>query len=106
MTVMQKQAAARIMSTTGWLSRQSESFRTEVLKRSLLRHHREGKVLCEVGDKAECAYCEVAGLVLLPSSPWVRRPGHQSGILPQLCDPGDRASRGCSPPARRVSTTL
>ena len=47
---MDRQTAARLMATTGWLSRQPESFRTDLLKRSLYRHHHAGKVLYDIGD--------------------------------------------------------
>lgn len=60
---MHREVAAKIMSTTGWLSRQSECFRTEVLKRSLLRQHREGKVLYDVGDEASGIFGLVEGVL-------------------------------------------
>ena len=40
------------MATTGWLSRQPEDFRTEVLRRSLYRRHDAGNVLFDIGDAA------------------------------------------------------
>lgn len=47
---MDRETAARLMARTGWLGRQPEDFRTEVLKRPLYRQHDAGKVLCDIGD--------------------------------------------------------
>jgi CRP-like cAMP-binding protein len=60
---MNREDAAKIMSTTGWLSRQPEDFRTEVLKRSVLRHHQAGKVLYDVGDPASGVFGLVEGVL-------------------------------------------
>lgn len=66
---MDKQAAARLMATTGWLSRQPEAFRTELLKRSFYRHHHAGKVLFDIGDPPSGMFGLVQGMleVLLPN---------------------------------------
>jgi CRP-like cAMP-binding protein len=58
---MDKQAASRIMATTGWLSRQPEAFRTELLKRSFYRHHHAGKVLYDIGDPPSGVFGLVEG---------------------------------------------
>lgn len=51
------------MSTTGWLSRQPEDFRAEVLKRSVLRHHHAGKVLYDVDDRTSGVFGLVEGVL-------------------------------------------
>lgn len=47
---MDRRAALELMANTGWLSRQPEDFRSELLKRSIYRRHDAGKVLYDVGD--------------------------------------------------------
>lgn len=65
---MDRQSAARLMATTGWLSRQPESFRTELLKRSFYRHHDAGKVLYDIGDPPSGVFGLVEGAldIVLP----------------------------------------
>lgn len=51
------------MSSVGWLSRQPEDFRTEVLKRCLLRNHGPGKLLYDIDDEASGVFGLVDGLL-------------------------------------------
>jgi len=60
---MQRSIAAKIMSSVGWLSRQPEDFRTEVLKRCLLRNHGPGKLLYDIDDEASGLFGLVDGLL-------------------------------------------
>ncbi len=53
------------MATTGWLSRQSEDFRGEVIRRSLYREHEKGKVLFDIGDLPGGIYGLADGLIEL-----------------------------------------
>jgi CRP-like cAMP-binding protein len=47
----------------GWLSRQPEDFRTEVLKRSIFRSYDAGKVLFDIGDEAGGVFGLVDGVL-------------------------------------------
>ncbi len=58
---MERAAAAKLMARTGWLSRQPEDFRTEVLRRSLYRSHGAGSVLHDIGDPAGGVFGLVSG---------------------------------------------
>jgi CRP-like cAMP-binding protein len=60
---MNREAAAKRMATMGWLSRQPEDFRTEVLKRSIYLCHDAGKVLFDIGDDAGGVYGLVDGVL-------------------------------------------
>lgn len=60
---MDRQSAERIMTKTGWLSRQPEDFRKEVLGRSLLRRHQAGKVLYDVDDEGSGVFGLVEGIL-------------------------------------------
>ena len=60
---MDREAAERLMANVGWLSRQPEDFRTELLRRSMLRSHDAGKVLFDIGDKAAGVFGLVAGVL-------------------------------------------
>jgi CRP-like cAMP-binding protein len=60
---MDREAAAKFMAATGWLGRQPEDFRTEVLRRSLYRRHGAGKVLYDIGDPPGGVFGLVAGTI-------------------------------------------
>jgi len=53
------------MAITGWLSRQSEDFKGEVIRRSLYREHEKGKVLFDIGDVPGGIYGLVDGTIEL-----------------------------------------
>jgi CRP-like cAMP-binding protein len=58
---MDRQAAERIVTSTGWLSRQPADFQREVLGRSLLRRHPAGKILYDVDDDGSGVFGLVDG---------------------------------------------
>jgi CRP/FNR family cyclic AMP-dependent transcriptional regulator len=60
---MNREAAEAVMAKMGWLSRQPEDFRTEVLRRSLFRSHDAGKVLFDIGDEAGGVFGLVDGVL-------------------------------------------
>jgi CRP-like cAMP-binding protein len=60
---MDRQAAEKIMTRMGWLSRQPEDFQREVLGRSLLRRHPAGRILYDVDEDGSGVFGLVAGLV-------------------------------------------
>lgn len=79
--------AGQIMSARGWLPLVPESFRKEVLRRSVLLHFAAGEPVFHVGDPAGGIYGLVAGTVsvsLAPSNATPRLvllgiPGHWTG---------------------------
>jgi len=60
---MDRRAAEKTMTSTGWLSRQPEDFQREVLRRSLLRRHQKGKVLYDVDDEGSGVFGLVEGVL-------------------------------------------
>jgi CRP/FNR family transcriptional regulator, cyclic AMP receptor protein len=60
---MDKDQAEKIMTGTGWLSRQPPDFQKDVLGRSLLRRHRAGKVLYDVDDDGSGVFGLVEGVL-------------------------------------------
>jgi CRP-like cAMP-binding protein len=58
---MDRQAAEKIMTRMGWLSRQPEDFQREVLGRSILRRHPAGRILYGVDDEGSGVFGLVAG---------------------------------------------
>ncbi|MEQ1941927.1 Crp/Fnr family transcriptional regulator [Mesorhizobium sp. VNQ89] len=62
---MKKQDAQEIMRSHGWLSRQPEPFRDDVLKRCSLRHFEAGETLYDYGDDASGVYGLVEGAIEL-----------------------------------------
>jgi CRP-like cAMP-binding protein len=60
---MDRQSAEKIMTGTGWLSRQSADFQKEVLGRSILRRHQAGKVLYDVDDDGSGVFGLVEGVL-------------------------------------------
>jgi CRP/FNR family transcriptional regulator, cyclic AMP receptor protein len=80
---MDKAAAACIAESTGWLSRQPEEFRAEVIRRSHLRRFEAGEILYHAGDPPGGVYGLVEGVltVTLPAGQivTVKRPGFWVG---------------------------
>lgn len=62
---MKKKDAEEIVRSHGWLSRQPEPFRADVLKHSTLRHFQAGETLYGVGDDATGVYGLVDGVIEL-----------------------------------------
>jgi CRP/FNR family transcriptional regulator, cyclic AMP receptor protein len=60
---MDRQAAEKIMTRTGWLSRQPADFQREVLGRSLLRRHPAGRILYDVDDDGSGVFGLVEGVL-------------------------------------------
>jgi CRP-like cAMP-binding protein len=58
---MDRQAAEKIMTSTGWLSRQPADFQREVLGRSLLRRHPAGRILYGIDDEGSGVFGLVDG---------------------------------------------
>jgi CRP/FNR family transcriptional regulator, cyclic AMP receptor protein len=80
---MDKPAAARIAETIGWLSRQPEGFRAEVIRRSHLRRFEAGEFLYHAGDPPGGVYGLAEGVltITLPDGQivTVKRPGFWVG---------------------------
>ncbi|MCX7304856.1 MAG: Crp/Fnr family transcriptional regulator [Hyphomicrobiales bacterium] len=62
---MKKKDAEEIVRSHGWLSRQPEPFRADVLKHCTLRHFDAGETLYGVGDDATGVYGLVEGAIEL-----------------------------------------
>lgn len=62
---MKRQSAETLVATTGWLSRQSEDFRGEVIRRSLYRKYEKSNVLFDIGDVPGGIYGLVDGQIEL-----------------------------------------
>lgn len=60
---MDRQSAEKIMTSTGWLSRQPAEFQREVLGRSILRRHPVGRVLYDLDDGGSGVFGLVEGLL-------------------------------------------
>ncbi len=58
---MDRQAAEKIVTRTGWLSRQPADFQREVLGRSILRRHPAGRILYGVDDDGSGVFGLVEG---------------------------------------------
>jgi CRP/FNR family transcriptional regulator, cyclic AMP receptor protein len=58
---MNRNVAQGLMANVGWLSRQPEDFRAEVLRRSLFKNYDVGKVIFDIGDQAGGVFGLVAG---------------------------------------------
>jgi CRP/FNR family transcriptional regulator, cyclic AMP receptor protein len=80
---MDKLAAVRVVESTGWLSRQPEGFRAEVIRRSHLRRIEAGEFLYHTGDPPGGVYGLAEGVltVTLPVGQivTVKRPGFWVG---------------------------
>lgn len=62
---MKKKDAEEIVRNHGWLSRQPEQFRADVLQHCTLRHFEAGETLYGVGDEATGVYGLVEGAIEL-----------------------------------------
>lgn len=79
--------AERVMSQAGWLPQVSESFRAEVLRRSILMHFPAGQAIFHLGDPVGGIYGLVTGTVsiniappdALPQLIMLGVPGHWTG---------------------------
>ena len=64
---MDKAAAACIAESTGWLSRQPEEFRAEVIRRSHLRRFEAGEILYHAGDPLYLPLAEFERMIADPA---------------------------------------
>lgn len=69
MVLITKADASRIMSERGWLPLLPETFRTEVLRRSILQHFSAGQTVFHLGDPAGGIYGLVTGTVSVSLAP-------------------------------------
>ncbi len=66
--------ARSILTSVGWLSRQPDTFQTEVLRRVELMHFAPGEVIYKLGDPLGGVYGLVEGAVAVTTSPPIAVP--------------------------------
>lgn len=74
MTRISKADADKVLSDSGWLARQPEPFREDVLRRSNLQKHAAGSVIYHAGDPQGGIYGLVTGTVSFRAAPTVDTP--------------------------------
>lgn len=67
--LIKRDMAESILRQNGWLSYQSEVFRSEVLRRSVLLHFSPGEVIYHFGDDLGGIYGLVSGVVTVNTAP-------------------------------------
>jgi CRP/FNR family transcriptional regulator, cyclic AMP receptor protein len=90
MAAIDRAKAENIIGHTGWLAQQPESFRAEVLRRSMLLHFAPGDVIYRFGDPLGGIYGLVSGLLTVDAAPPNERP-----LLFHLAIPGFWTGEGC-----------
>jgi len=64
-SIVKRKDAEEVVRSHGWLSRQPETFRADLIKRCTLRHFEAGETLFGVGDDATGVYGLVEGAIEL-----------------------------------------
>ena len=80
---MTRAKAEAIIGQTGWLARQPDTFRAEVLRRSMLLHFAPDEVIYRFGDTLGGIYGLVSGTITVDTTPRGETPR-----LFHLCAPG------------------
>ena len=90
MTAISRAKAEDIIGQTGWLAQQPDTFRAEILRRSMLLHFAPGEVVYRFGDTLGGIYGLVTGTITVDTAP-----PNETPRLFHLATPGFWTGEGC-----------
>ena len=90
MTIVNRATAESTLGQTGWLAQQPDTFRAEILRRSMLLHFAPGEVVYRFGDALGGIYGLVSGTITVDTAPPNATPR-----LFHLAIPGFWTGEGC-----------